>query len=118
MPTLADPAGLRLALSQKSIGRLHPADLAEILEDLPADSRRTVFDALELQTAARVLPEVDPKLQQDLLTHESDPERSADLLETMPPDAAADVLAELPEEEAQDADRAHAARGCARRRRR
>lgn len=101
LPTLADPAGLRLALSQKSIGQLHPADLAEILEDLPAQSRRTVFDSLELQAAARVLPEVDPRVQQDLLTHESDPERSADLLETMPPDAAADVLAELPKEDAQ-----------------
>jgi len=101
MPTLADPAGLRLAFSQKAIGRLHPADLAEILEDLPADSRRTVFDALEFQTAARVLPEVDPKVQQDLLTGQRDPERAADLLEKMPPDAAADVLGELPEEDAQ-----------------
>jgi Mg/Co/Ni transporter MgtE len=101
VPTLADPAGLRLALSQKSIGQLHPADLAEILEDLPARSRRTVFDSLEFQTAARVLPEVDPKVQEELLTRESDPERSADLLETMPPDAAADVLGELREEDAQ-----------------
>ncbi len=100
VPTLADPAGLRLALSAKSIGRLHPADLAEILEDLPARSRRTVFDALEFQTAARVLPEVDPKVQQDLLAGESDPERAADLLEKMPPDAAADALAEMPEEQA------------------
>lgn len=100
LPTLADPAGLRLALSQKSISSLHPADLAEILEDLPTQSRRSVFDSLELQAAARVLHEVDPKVQQDLLTRESDPERSADLLETMPPDAAADVLAELPEDDA------------------
>jgi len=102
LPTLGDPAGLRLAFSQKSIGRLHPADLAEILEDLPVGPRRTVFDALEFQTAARVLPEVDPKLQQDLLPAESDPERAADLLEKMPPDAAADVLGELSEEDARD----------------
>jgi magnesium transporter len=102
LPTLGDPAGLRLAFSQKSIGRLHPADLAEILEDLPAQSRRTVFDALEFHTAARVLPEVDPKMQQELLPADSDPERAADLLERMPPDAAADVLGELPEEDAQD----------------
>ena len=102
LPTLGDPAGLRLAFSQKSIGRLHPADLAEILEDLPAGSRRAVFDALEFQTAARVLPEVDPTMQPDLLPAESDPERAADLLEKMPPDAAADVLGELREEDAQD----------------
>ena len=100
VPTLADSAGLRLALSQKSIARLHPADLAEILEDLPRRTRRPLFEALEVSTAARVLSEVDPKVQQDLLTQESDPEKAADLLETMPPDAAADVLAELPEEEA------------------
>ena len=61
-----------------------------------------MFDALEFQTAARVLPEVDSKMQQELLTGESDPERAADLLENMPPDAAADVLSEMPEEDAQD----------------
>ena len=63
VPTVGDPAGLRLALSQKSLANLHPADLAEILEDLPADSRRTVFEALELDTAARVLSEVDPEVR-------------------------------------------------------
>lgn len=103
VPTLADPAGLRLAFSGKSIGRIHPADLAEILEDLPSATRGPIFDALEVATAARVLSEVDdPKIKQDLLTQESDPEKAADLLETMPPDAAADVLAQLPEENAKD----------------
>lgn len=102
VPTVADPAGLRLVLSQKTIAQLHPADLAEILEELPSATRRPIFDALEVSTAARVLSEVDPKVQEELLTRQSDPEKSADLLETMPPDAAADALAELPEEEAQN----------------
>jgi magnesium transporter len=103
VPTLADPAGLRLALSQKSISSVHPADLAEILEDLPADSRRSVFDALEIPTAARVLSEFDdPRIPEELLTEHGDPEKAADVLETMPPDAAADVLSELPEAEARD----------------
>lgn len=103
VPTVADPAGLRLALSQKSIGRIHPADFAEILEELPAAARRPFFEALEVRTAARVLSEVDdPRIQEELLTEQSDPEKSADVLETMPPDAAADVLAELPEEDAEN----------------
>ena len=103
VPTVADPAGLRLALSQKSISRLHPADLAEILEDLPAASRKPLFEALEVATAARVLSEVeDPRIQEALLTEQSDPEKAADVLETMSPDAAADVLAELPQEDAQN----------------
>jgi hypothetical protein len=103
VPTVADPAGLRLALAQRSITRIHPADLAEILEDLPAESRQDLFHALEVDTAARVLSEVeDPRVQEELLTEETDPEKSADVLETMPPDAAADVLAELPEEDASD----------------
>lgn len=102
VPTLDDPAGLRLALSQKSLAKLHPADLADILEDLPTGSRRTVFEVLELDTAARVLSEVAPDMQEDLLSHGSDPERAADLLETMPPDAAADVLSELPPNEAEN----------------
>jgi magnesium transporter len=103
VPTVADPAGLRLALAQKAIKRLHPADLADILEELPSDTRQDLFDALEVDTAARVLSEVeDPRVQEELLTEQIDPEKSADVLETMPPDAAADVLAELPEEDASD----------------
>lgn len=103
VPTEAETAGLRLVLSQKSVARIHPADLAEILEDLPADSRRPIFEALEMGTAARVLSEMDdPKVKEDLLTEEGAEEKSADLLEEMPPDAAADVLAELPEEKAQE----------------
>jgi CBS domain-containing protein/sporulation protein YlmC with PRC-barrel domain len=103
VPTVADPAGLRLALSQKSIGRIHPADFAEILEELPAAARVPIFEALEVKTAARVLSEVeDPRVQEELLTEPGDPEKAADVLETMPPDAAADVLAELPEEDASD----------------
>ncbi|HYB53002.1 MAG TPA: CBS domain-containing protein [Thermoanaerobaculia bacterium] len=103
LPTVADPAGLRLVLSQKSITRIHPADLAEILEDLPPGSRKPIFEALETSTAARVLSEFDdPKVKQDLLAEASDPQRAADVLETMPPDAAADVLAELPEDTAQE----------------
>src|SRR6266542_5141168 len=103
VPTVADPAGLRLALSQKSIARIHPADFAEILEELPAATRKPLFEALEVNTAARVLSEVeDPRVQEELLTEQSDPEKAADVLETMPPDAAADLLAELPEEDAKD----------------
>jgi magnesium transporter len=103
VPTVADPAGLRLAFAQKLIMQIHPADLAEILEDLPAGTRQPLFEALEVGTAARVLSEVDdPRVQEELLTDQIDPEKSADVLETMAPDAAADVLAELPEEDASD----------------
>lgn len=103
VPTEAETAGLRLVFSQKSVARIHPADLAEILEDLPADSRRPIFAALEMATAARVLSEFDdPKVKEDLLTEHGTAEKSADLLETMPPDAAADVLSALPEEKAQE----------------
>jgi CBS domain-containing protein len=103
VPTVADPAGLRLALAQKSIRQIHPADLADILEELPSETRQDLFGALEVDTAARVLSEVeDPRVQEELLTEQIDPEKSADVLETMPPDAAADVLSELPEHEASE----------------
>jgi magnesium transporter len=102
VPSLSDPAGLRLALSQTSLAKVHPADLAEILTDLPADSRRTVFELLELDTAARVLSEVDADMQEELLAPERNPEKAADLLESMPPDVAADVLDELPADDAEN----------------
>jgi len=41
-------------------------------------------------------------MQEELLAHEMNPEKAADLLETMPPDEAADVLSDLPPNEAEN----------------
>jgi len=94
-----DPARrVRLKITEDKLSKLHPSDIAEILEDLAPLEREAVFASLPEETAAETLEEVDPKLQKALLEN-LDSERAAEILEEMDPGAAADVLAELSDEQ-------------------
>ena len=90
---------VRLNLSNEDLQELHPADIADILEDLDSHSREMIFANLDPQLAAETLSEVDEDLQASLLKHE-DPEKAADIIEMMDTDDAADLLNELDEEHA------------------
>ncbi|HLY62461.1 MAG TPA: CBS domain-containing protein [Terriglobia bacterium] len=88
---------VKLRISFDRLAELHPADIAEILEELSRDEQKAVIESLDDETAAQALSEIPTKMQADLL--ESMPsEKAADVLEEMPPDEAADVLQELPPE--------------------
>ncbi len=90
-----DPARrLKLRITFDRLARLHPADVADILEDLSRDEQKAVLESLDDETAAQVLTEIPTHLQAVLLESFS-PERAADIVEEMPPDEAADVLQEL-----------------------
>jgi CBS domain-containing protein/sporulation protein YlmC with PRC-barrel domain len=94
-----DPARrVRLKVTEDKLAKLHPSDIAEILEELAPSEREAVFASLPEETAAETLEEVDPKLQKELLEN-LDSERAADILEEMDPGAAADALAELSDEQ-------------------
>ena len=94
-----DPARrVRLKIGRERLAKLHPSDIADILEELAPAEREAVFASLPEETAAEALEEIDPKLQKQLLQG-LDSERAADIIEEMDPGAAADVLGELSEEE-------------------
>ena len=96
-----DPARrVRLKIGQERLAKLHPSDIADILEELAPSEREAVFSSLPEETAAETLEEVDPKMQKALLQG-LDSERAADILEEMDPGAAADVLGELSDEESE-----------------
>ncbi len=98
----SDPARrVKLRISYERLGELHPADLADILEDLSHDEQKSVIESLDDETAAQALSEIPTRMQVSLL--ESIPTgKAADLVEEMSPDEAADVLQELsPETSAQ-----------------
>jgi CBS domain-containing protein len=93
-----DPARrVKLRIAYERLAKMHPSDLAEILEELAPAEREAVFTSLDEEVAAETLEEVDPKLQKALL-EKLDEERIADIVEEMDPGAAADLLAELPED--------------------
>jgi magnesium transporter len=93
-----DPARrVKLKISHERLARLHPADIADIVEELAPDEREAVFETLDDQVAAEALEEVEPKVQKAIV-ESLDSDRAAEIVEEMEPDAAADLLADLPEE--------------------
>ena len=82
-------------------GTMHPADLADIVEELSPDEREAIFETIDSEVAAEALSEVDPKMQASIL-ESLEPEKAADIVEEMSPDEAADVLAELEEETSEE----------------
>ena len=97
-----DPARrVKLKISLDRLATLHPADIADIVEDLAPAEREAIFETLDEEVAAQTLEEIDPKLQVSILSS-LDSDRAADIVEEMDPDAAADVLADMPPEETQE----------------
>ncbi len=93
-----DPARrIKLKISHEGLAKLHPADLADIVEDLAPDEREAVFRTLDEEVAAETLEEVEPNIQKSIV-ESLDSERAADIVEEMDPDAAADLLGDLPED--------------------
>jgi magnesium transporter len=93
-----DPARrVKLKISHERLAKLHPADIADIVEELAPDEREAVFETLDEEVAAGALEEVEPKFQK-LIVESLDSERAAEIVEEMNPDAAADLLGDLPEQ--------------------
>jgi len=98
----ADPQRrLRLNISNKILERMHPADLADIVEDLSPDDREAIFETMDSEVAADTLSEIEPDVQASIL-ESLETEKAADIVEEMSPHEAADVLAELQEQTSED----------------
>ncbi|MGH9775494.1 MAG: magnesium transporter MgtE N-terminal domain-containing protein [Candidatus Acidiferrales bacterium] len=94
---LLEPNALRrvkLRLSHHKLASLHPADLADIMEELSPAERQSILSSLDEESAAEAIAELDQRLQAQVV-EKMDPERAAEILEEMPPDEAADLLADL-----------------------
>ena len=89
---------VKLKISHKSLAKLHPADIADIVEELAPDERQAVFQTLDEETAAEALEEVEPRVQKAIV-ESLDSGKAADIVGEMDPDAAADLLADLPEDQ-------------------
>jgi sporulation protein YlmC with PRC-barrel domain/CBS domain-containing protein len=88
---------LRLKIDMKALESIHPADLADIVEELSHEGREAVFESLDSEVAADTLSEVEDTKTQAAILESLDADRAADIVEEMSPDEAADVLAEMEE---------------------
>jgi len=88
---------VKLKIEQERLSRMHPSDIADILEELAPAERQALFNSLDEEVAAEALEEVDTKLQKALIA-DLDSESVAGIVEEMDPGAAADLLSELTDE--------------------
>jgi flagellar motility protein MotE (MotC chaperone)/sporulation protein YlmC with PRC-barrel domain len=92
-----DPARrVKLKIAYEGLSKLHPADIADIVEDLPPAEREAVFETIDEEVAAEALEEIDPKVRVSIV-ESLDSDRAADIVDEMDPDAAADLLDDLTE---------------------
>jgi Mg/Co/Ni transporter MgtE len=85
---------LRLNISNRLLEDMHPADLADIVEELSPEDRESIFENIDSEVAADALTEIDPEIQASIL-ESLETETAADIVEEMSPDHAADALGEL-----------------------
>jgi magnesium transporter len=95
-----DPAALRAELD-----KLHPADVAYILEALPVEERLVVWDLVKVEREGEILLELSDAVRESLIATMDSKELVA-AAETLEADEIADLAPDLPAEVVQDVIRA------------
>ncbi|MDE3190068.1 MAG: magnesium transporter [Acidobacteriota bacterium] len=90
---------VRLRVPHPKLARLHPAQLADLVEQASHDEGEEILGAVgdDPELEADVFEELEPRHQQEFVGDRSDGE-VAEVLSHMEPDDAADLVHELPEE--------------------
>ncbi len=100
-PLEANSSKLALNIARDQMNEMHPADLADIIENIPIKNIRTVLDSIDAETTGETLYELESDMR-NLVISQLNNEQMTDILEEMEPDEAADVLSDLPEQKAQE----------------
>jgi magnesium transporter len=96
-----EPLDPDLKSTFQKLAKLHPADLADIIEELGVSKGADLLERLDDETAADALTEVEPAMQSDIV-EEIKPQDAADIIEEMEPDDAADLISDLPKDTARE----------------
>jgi Mg/Co/Ni transporter MgtE len=88
-------------VTRDKLSDMHPADLANIIAQLPHRNVSAVLNSIDVEAAGEAIGEMEPEVSSRVLS-QLESAHAADVLEEMPPDEAADVLAELSDEKAQE----------------
>jgi magnesium transporter len=100
-PLEANSSRLALNIARNQMNEMHPADLADIIENIPIQNIRTVLNTIDAETTGDTIYELEADMRNVVISQLND-EQVTDILEEMEPDEAADVLSDLPEDKAQE----------------
>ncbi len=95
-----DLSHVQLSVTHKRLHELHPADIADVLEQLSPAQRAKVFEHLDNTQAADTISELEDAFQADVID-DLGSQRASDILEIMDPDDAADIIGDLPYDKAE-----------------
>jgi hypothetical protein len=98
-PFVAHVPTARLRIPYRKLSRLHPAQIADLVEAASHDEGEEIIEAVgqDRELEADVFEELDQEHQLEFIRSRSDQE-AARLLATMAPDEAADLITELDQE--------------------
>ena len=77
---------------------IHPADIAEIIENLNDDEGQYIFEILESQKSADTIIELEDEIRDNFLSELSPKEIAEDLIEKLESDDAVDIISDLSED--------------------
>ncbi|MGA7827267.1 MAG: CBS domain-containing protein [Geobacteraceae bacterium] len=100
-PLETNASSLTLTVARDQMADMHPADIAQIIAQIPSRNIPAVLTSLDSETAGEAIHELEPVLRSRVIT-QLNTEQATEILEEMAPDEAADVLGDLPEEKAQE----------------
>jgi len=94
---LSSVSNIKVNVEGTKLAEVHPADLADLLEEMSHSERAIVFKAIKDEQAADTLAEAAPDVAKSLFKSLTQA-RIAQILKKMEPDEAADVLSLFPHE--------------------
>ncbi|MDO5329269.1 MAG: CBS domain-containing protein [Coriobacteriia bacterium] len=95
-----DLSKVQLSVSHKRLDELHPADVADILEQLDPQQRAHVFQQLDENAASEAVAEMEDEYQAEFIEDLSSKQASK-VLGNMDPDDAVEIVRDLPYEKAE-----------------
>jgi magnesium transporter len=87
---------LHIKLKRSKVADLHPADIADLMEDLTYKERELIFNSLDREKAVKTIIESEPEVQKSFLKTMK-LNNIMEILENIPPNHAADIVSVMPE---------------------
>lgn len=86
---------------QTLLNQLHPVDIVQLLNDLPTDEQKLVFELLDIEVASDVLPHLPDQILEDILA-DIHTNKLVKIIDEMETDEAADIISEMKEEDSEE----------------
>lgn len=92
---------LQLNRDKAQLEQIHPADIADLVEQMDYKSRESFLRGMDYEQAGEAISEMDLDTQVEVIEQMA-ADHASDILEEMPPDEVADILGEMPPEKTEE----------------